>query len=168
MTAPTVRLLTLEDVAILRELRLRGCKEEPGAFLEDYDDLLARPIERFKRHFEGTWLAGAFIDGKLVGMTGLSRSKGRKLEHKGLVWGVYVVPQARGRKLARRMLELVIGEAQNAGLELLMISTAVTNKTTVHLYQSLGFAPCGIEMHVIKLADGSYVDDVQMIKFLKE
>ncbi|NBX02506.1 MAG: GNAT family N-acetyltransferase [Alphaproteobacteria bacterium] len=162
-----IRLLTPEDVAIFQALRLRGCREEPHAFLEDVDDLAQKPTEHFLRHFKNGWIAGAFMDGELVGSSGLYIHQGKKLQHKGTVWGVYVIPEARGHGLAKKLIEIVVEEAKKAGLELVTISTNIQNPITVGIYQKLGFIPCGIEMHILKLADGSYIDDVQMIRFLK-
>lgn len=161
---PEVRLLTTAEAAIFHQLRLRAVKEETRSFLESYEEAKQKPAVSY---FENGWISGAFIGGALVGITGLFRHKGAKVEHKGIVWGVYVVPEARGKGLARRLIEAVVLEAAQAGLELVQISTDRTNAATQALYQSLGFEPYGTEKHIMKLPDGSYIDDVWMVKFLK-
>lgn len=163
-----IRLITREEVATLREIRLRSLREEPRAFLVDAEEFEKLPLENVARSFNNAWIACAFENGKAVGMSGLYRHSGKKLAHKGTVWGVYVAPEARGQGLGRKLITLLLDEALKAGIELVTLSTDVKNSITVELYQSLGFAPSGIEMHILKLPDGSYVDDVQMIKFLKE
>lgn len=170
MTRPTpsYRLLTEKDAAIFRELRTRGCHEEPGSFLMTGEEMEALPDKNILRFFSGSWIAGAFIDGELVGITGLTRNKGIKTRHKGTVWGVYVAPEARGLGCGRAMIGMVLNEAEQAGMEAIMLSTDVTNSITVSLYKELGFEPYGIERHILKLEDGRYVDDVWMIKFLKQ
>jgi ribosomal protein S18 acetylase RimI-like enzyme len=161
------RLLSLADLDQFRQLRLRGAQEEPAAFLEDYDELCAAPEEHFTRYFANGWIAGAFLGDRLAGACGLYRCKGKKLAHKGVVWGVYMAPEARGQGGARRLIEILLAEAQAASIELVQLSTDMSNKVTVALYQSLGFREYGVEKHMLKLAD-RYVDDVWMVKFLKE
>lgn len=160
---PTIRLLTKKDAAAFYRLRLRAVKEETRSFLETHAEVKKRPAGSY---FKNGWIAGAFIDGKLVGISGMYRHQGKKIEHKGTVWGVYVTPETRGQGLARLLIERLIQKANDIGLELLQISTDHTNSATQGLYQKLGFKPYGIEKHILKLPDGSYVDDVWMVKFL--
>ncbi len=159
------RLLTVADVELFREIRLRGLKEHPDAFLDSYEESVDWPLERFKKWFGNGWIAGGFVDQKLLGITGLYRQDRIKIRHKGMVWGVYVAPEARGFGIARRLIEILLAEAKKAGLELVQLSTDVTNPITVALYQSFGFEPYGVEKHILKLQD-RYVDDVVMVKFL--
>lgn len=163
MTMAEVRLLILEDANIFYQLRLRAVREETRSFMESEDEVIKKPAQDY---FKNGWIAGAFIDGKLIGNAGLFRFNGKKIAHKGRVWGVYVAPEARGQGIARRLINLLINEAQKAGLELIQISTDNTNQKTQMLYQSLGFALYGVEKHIMKLADGSYVDDVLMAKVI--
>jgi ribosomal protein S18 acetylase RimI-like enzyme len=162
----TYRLLTRNDVASFRALRLEGLQREPQAFLEDYDECLAQPPDDFQRYFQNAWIAGAFEDGKLVGVTGLYIAhKGKKTRHKGTIWGVYVTASSRGRGIARNLITMMVDQARTLGLELLQLSTDETNAATVGLYQSLGFEPYGVEKHILKLETG-YVSDMLMVKFL--
>ena len=166
MTKGSVRLLTLDDVDAFREVRLRALKEEPTAFMDTYEEMVEQPLENFARYFESGWIAGAFLDGRLVGTAGLYCNAGRKVMHKGTLWCVYVAPEARGKGYARRCIELVLHEAKQTGLELVHLSTTADNPVTVSLYKSLGFAAWGIEKHDLKMSDGSYVDNVVMTKWL--
>jgi ribosomal protein S18 acetylase RimI-like enzyme len=161
----TIRLLTVKDAEIFRALRLRAMQEEPSAFCEAYEDAVTWPLARFENHFDNGWIAGAFLSGALVGATGLYRHLGKKVQHKGTVWGVYVAPAARGKGVARRLLETVISEARQYGLEILHLSTDTQNPVSFALYKSLGFEPWGVEKHILKLPD-RYVDDVVMMKAL--
>ncbi len=161
------RFLETSDVGAFRALRLRGLKEEPSAFLECYEDALERPADAYLSYFNNGRIAGAFVDNALVGMVALFPMRGAKLRHKATIGGVYVAPEARGRGIARRLMIMVNHEAQEMGLEQLQLSTNTLNRVTITLYESLGFARSGREPHILKLADGSYVDDITMVKFLK-
>ncbi len=163
----TYRFLSLQDVALYRELRLRGLKEHPEAFLEAYEDAITWPLERFHRFFDNGWIVGAFMDGALKGMSGLFRHVGAKVAHKGTVWGVYVAPEARGHGIARTAITMLIEEAVAAGIEQVHLSADENNNFTVSLYKGLGFEPYGNEKHQLKLPD-KYVDDLLMVKFLEK
>lgn len=81
-------------------------------------------------------------------------------------WGVSVIPDARGRGLARRLLEGAIATARDLpGLEQLQLS-ANADGFARHLYASLGFVPFGLERRAFKLADGASVDEEHMVCFL--
>ncbi len=163
--AITCRLLTADDAPAFLALRLRGCREEPSAFLEDYEEIKDKTVEDAKRHFQNGWIAGAFLENALVGVAGLFGFKGIKTRHKGKVWGVYTAPEARGLGIARRLITMVVEEARKTGIEVVHLSTNVENPVSIGLYKSLGFEPWGVEKHIMKLPEG-YVDDVMMVKFL--
>lgn len=164
----TFRFMTVDDVEIYRALRLRGLKETPESFCEAYEDAITWPIEKFYRFFENGWMVGGFIDDQLVGMAGLYRHVGTKVEHKGTVWGVYVVPEARGNAIAKTAIVMLVEEAKKAGLEQVYLSTDENNPFTVNLYKQLGFEPYGTEKHIIKVGEQSYVDDLLMVRFLEK
>lgn len=167
MSKITYRFMTVTDVAIYRELRLRGLKEHPEAFLESYEDAIQWPLERFERYFENGWIIGAFREKTLVGMSGLYRQAGSKVAHKGTVWGVYVAPEARGHGIARTAINMLIDEAVKAGIEQVQLAADENNPFAVGLYKGLGFEVYGNEKHQLKLVD-KYVDDLLMVKFLTQ
>lgn len=162
-----IRLLAAEDFAAFRALQLCALKDHPESFLLDFDEAKAQPEEHARQNFLGRMFIGAFEAQQLVGYAGLNRYWGAKLRHKASVGGVYVAPAMRGKGVARRMIEAAIEKARSLGIELLHISANQAHPATVALYQSLGFEPYGIEKHILKLADGSYADDVLMMQFLK-
>lgn len=160
------RLLAPEDLEAFYHLRLRACREEPEAFLESYEELSRQSPEEVAQSLDNGWIAGAYEEHRLVGIAGLYRHLGLKLRHKGTVWGVYVAPEARGRKLAAQLITLLLSEAKAFGLERVHLSANAENPVAVNVYQKLGFAPWGVEKHIMKLANGRYVDDVAMVKEL--
>jgi ribosomal protein S18 acetylase RimI-like enzyme len=165
MSTIIYRFMTVADVAIYRELRLRGLKEHPEAFLEAYEDAIGWPLERFERFFDNGWIVGGFINGALKGMSGLFRHNGAKVAHKGTVWGVYVAPEARGHGIARTAITMLTDEAAKAGIEQVHLAADENNPFAVGLYKALGFTVYGSEKHQLKLVD-KYVDDLLMVKFL--
>ena len=163
----TFRILDPSELELLRAIRLRAIKEEPTAFLDDYEEWKDNPLKMYGRFFNNGHVACAFMGDQAVGMSGLYRQPGCKLRHKGMIGAVYVAPEARRRGVAKKLIKLLEDKAISLDIEQLSLSTNIKNPMTVSLYESLGFIACGVEMHLLKMPDGSYIDDVQMIKFLK-
>ena len=161
-----IRLLRPDELETFRTIRLRAILEEPTAFLDDHDDWKDKPLEAYKR-FLSSPVACAFAGREPVGMAVLGTYIGTKLKHKGIIGAVYVAPEMRGRGLAKKLILLLEEQAKNMGIEQLSLATNIRNDATIGLYEKLGFIACGVEMHILKLPDGSYIDDVQMVKFLK-
>lgn len=162
-----IRALGPDDAEIYRALRLRGLEEEPVSFGDSYEEASSRPLDYFRDGLQKYVQFGAFVENRLVGHAGAERHQGVKTRHKAWVWGVYVAPEARGKGVSKRLLQTVMDWAgAQAGLEQLHLSTDARNAHTQGLYASFGFEPYGTETHIFKLPDGSYVDDVLMVKFL--
>ncbi len=163
MTEIEIRPLAKADGQAFRILRLEGLQQAPDAFSAAYEDEVERNDGAFAARIPDgppSAIFGAFRDGQLIAMTGLAIPPGRKERHKGLVWGVYVGLEARGMRLARRLLDTVIAHARTIeGLEILQLGVGVHNAPAKALYGSAGFEVYGIERKALKLADGRYVDE---------
>ncbi|MGI8855840.1 MAG: GNAT family N-acetyltransferase, partial [Thermomicrobiales bacterium] len=99
---------------------------------------------------------------ELVGTVGFFRQSGQKARHKGMIWGMYVAPEARGQGLGRALLaETLARAAAVPGIELIQLNVVTTNTAAHALYLSLGFTVYGTERHALKLGD-RYVDEELM------
>ncbi|MFW0777912.1 MAG: GNAT family N-acetyltransferase [Rickettsiales bacterium] len=161
------RYLTVDDAEIFKTLRLRSLKEEPDSFFFTYKETKDKPLSYWQGLLAKEYNIGAFMADQLVGFSGMWVEEGEKIKHRAYLGAVYVAPEARGKGVAKRMLGDLIQKAEEIGLEHLRLSTNSKNETNVGLYTKMGFEPYGIEKNYLKLEDGSYIDEVQMIKFLK-
>jgi len=164
----SVRILNSADAAAFRELRLRALKEHADAFTSSYEEEVRKPLaateERLGAGDNTFW--GAFVDGQLQGMVGLSREPRAKNRHKGDVVAMYVAPESGRRGLAKALLQAVIDHARNViGLEQLVLSVTHSNHAAAGLYRTTGFVRFGVEPRAIKVA-GEYFDKERMILFL--
>ena len=101
---------------------------------------------------------------RLWELRGLPFDEEEKEAHKGLLWGMYVHPDARGAGVARRLVEAVIAHAR-PHVELIQLSVVVGNEQARRLYARLGFVEYGVEKNSLKYR-GRYYDEILMAKQL--
>lgn len=164
-----VRVLDEGDWQVFRDLRLRGLQTDPAAFgasPEQYEELQAEDWASRLKPGE-SFVMGAFHGESLVGVSGFARERQAKLRHKGMVWGMYVAPEARGQSVGRRLLAALVGRAaQQEGLEQIGLTVVVTNQTARQLYLRAGFRPYGLEPRALKVG-GRYLDEEHMVLLLE-
>src|SRR5215213_7015563 len=109
-----MRIRTLEpsDVELFYSFRLRGLKENPEAFGSTYAEESVISAEVMRSRFPCTgenFVLGAFgEENRLIGVAGFYRDTHLKLRHKGVIWGMYVAPEARGGGVGRALLSALI------------------------------------------------------------
>ena len=92
----TIRIATLEDADLLRELRLDALAKHPEAFAADYAATAEESVEDWSKHIAEYELSKdgvicvASKENQLIGMTGFYRGHWPKTSHNGMIWGVYV------------------------------------------------------------------------------
>ncbi len=166
----TIRDLGPDDAAEFWALRLKGLKEEPRAFTASYEESARESLDAVAKRLEknnDAFVMGSYDKNKLIGVTGFYRYKeGQKVQHKGVIWGVYLLPEYRGKGIARRLLLEVINQCKNLpGIELLHLGVDPSNKPVVKLYESVGFTKWGSELHALKIGN-EYVDEDQMVLWM--
>ena len=159
-----LRLLTKDDADLYFALRLRALKEEPEAFGGSYEETKVMNRDEIESRLEcsdNAFVYGAF-DPRLVGMIGFFRRKGIKARHKGCVWGMYTVSEARGRGIGRALMDaLIVRAKQLPDIEEILLSVVTSNNAALQFYESVGFEQYGIEKGALKL-DGKYLDEILM------
>lgn len=164
MNSIEVRRLELQDVDDYRTIRLAALRTEPRAFGSTYDVEAARPIADFERHLAISSVFGAYCEGRIAGMIGFRQEIGPKDRHKGIVWGLYVQPDLRGRGLGKALLTTLLDTADGI-VEQLLLAVIRGNDAAIGLYRKLGFEAYGVEPRALKTAEG-YRDELLMVRFL--
>jgi len=137
-----IRRLMPANAARYRELRLEGLRCNPEAFGSTYETESVQPLSSFSKRLAGSAVFGAFRGAELLGIAGFAVRNGLKEAHKGLLWGMYVRPDARKAGVGRRLVEAVIDFARQR-VELLQLSVVSDNEQARRLYASLGFVEYG-------------------------
>ena len=152
--------LTPDDAALYRDIRLEGLADSPDAFSSTLEAERDQPLDRFAARLADDFVLGAFSGGRLVGVAGFFVQPKPKHTHKGVLWGMYVRPEARRSGLGRVLVEAILAHARKH-VELLQLLVVSDNLPARRLYQSLGFVEYGLERHATKYR-GRYHDDVMM------
>jgi ribosomal protein S18 acetylase RimI-like enzyme len=156
-----IRRLASADAAALKAIRLQSLRDQPDAYHSTADEWEV-PLDRFEETIrENPTFAGVDSDGRLRGIAilGVTARPRRQTRHKCEIWSVYVEPAARGRGLARRLVEACIAEARRLGFEAVLLTASAHLTHVVALYEQMGFQIYGTERGMVKLADGRYIDD---------
>jgi RimJ/RimL family protein N-acetyltransferase len=160
-----IRPVLPADAAQFHAVRLRGLREAPSAFASSYEDECDRPVaavaERMAKNTDG-FILGAFDGDTLVGTVGMQREPQRKMAHKMVLWGMYVVPEARGLGLARQLVDQALAYAFTlSGVRQVNLGVNAANAPALALYRAAGFTTFGFERGFM-LVDGVLEDEVLM------
>jgi GNAT superfamily N-acetyltransferase len=160
-----LRRIAPSDAASYRTLRLDSLYHHPEAFGASWDDEASKPLAWFAERIERNVLFGGWRDATtLLGAAGLAFSTSAKSMHKGILWGMFVQPEARGTGLASALVARVIEEAATS-LEALCLSVTAINIPAVRLYRSAGFIQYGLEQRALKVGE-QYYDNLLMTRSL--
>ena len=160
----------LEDAESLIE----GLKEVCGEtdFLLAYMDEIQLTVEdelkfiRGNNESERDGLLLAFVDGEYAGNTSFnSNGRRRRFSHRGSI-GIALKLRFTGLGLGPIMLERIIGKMKECGLEQAELDVFATNKRAIHVYEKLGFRQCGCIPKAAKYDDGTYADEIHMVRSL--
>jgi len=156
-----VRRLGATDIASYREIRLEGLQKHPEAFSLSWQDEAAGPASWWAERLETNIVLGGGIDGSpLLGVVGFRVHSAAKLRHKGILWGMYVRPQARCMGLATSLVQQVIAWARPP-LEEICLTVVASNAAACRLYRRAGFEQYGLERRALKIG-GTYYDEALM------
>ena len=155
-----IRRLTSADAVAYREIRLAGLRDSPEAFGSTFVRESTKPLAWFCDRLSSSAVFGAFQSTTLLGVAGLAIREGEKERHKGLLWGMYVRPDARKAGVGKRLVEAVIDHARTH-VEVIQLSVISENEPARRLYAGLGFVEYGLEKDSLK-QNGRYYNEILM------
>lgn len=159
-------------LAAYRKLRLRGLRENPEAFGETADHFESVTDQALQSRIDVQRKMGGFIlcansDHVALGTVGFSRNESEKTAHRAILWGMYVVPEARGRGIGKRLIDELIKRAeQTVDLEHICLAVVTSNKPACRLYENAGFKTYGTEPRALKVG-AHYYDEYLMVRHVK-
>ena len=160
----------VEDAEELIAYLKTVCGETPF-LMRDADEVRFTPEQEaaFIRHMRDdprSVMLLAYVDGEHAGNVSIEPvAPFRRFAHRCSL-GIALVQKYCGLGLGRQMMDAVLAEAKRLGYEQVELEARADNARAVALYESMGFVRYGLRPHGHKRADGSYADDVLMVKEL--
>ena len=152
-----IRQLTTTDAAAFQAIRLRALRESPEAFGSTYGEEVGRPLEAVAARLAADPATSAVLAASpapgapLVGVVGCYRESGRKRRHVGVVWGLFVAPEARGRGFGHALVSALVSQARTwPALEQLTLTVVPDNVAARALYLRHGFRPAGLAPRALR------------------
>jgi ribosomal protein S18 acetylase RimI-like enzyme len=129
-----------------RDLRLRSLREDPDAFWNTSEEEVGLKEEDWRKRLSENPTYVAVLGGEDVGAATGCPHYDR--DGAAALVGMWVAPLARGRGLARALIEEVIAWAREEGFPHLFLDVADENAAAIKLYERMGFAPTGVKNHM--------------------
>ncbi|GEK34000.1 GNAT family N-acetyltransferase [Kurthia sibirica] len=162
--------LTSAEASAYRTLRLKALQEEASAFGASFEDEVTYPLSVFeeKLNAQNNYTIGAFEGHQLIGIITLKKQLFLKRAHISEIGGMYVHPDFRGQGVSKSIMASAIMRAKELKCEQIHLNVNIENKTAKNVYTSFGFEIIGMEKKIIKLHDGSYIDEYRMALYFAE
>lgn len=138
----TIRIVRAEtgDWQRYREIRLRALAESPEAYASSLEREQAYDADRWQQLLTGAATFLAIEDRQVVGTATGWRQDPEELR----VVAMYVVPEARGRRVAHALLDEIRRQAHEQAAGRLVLDVAEGNAGALASYRAYGFAPTGV------------------------
>lgn len=166
----TIRPLTENDAELYKKIRLTALLISPDPFGSSYEEEVNIPLEEYVARLkedERRFVLGAFDNDKIVGIVGLNAERRRKLSHKANIWGMFVMPEYRGRGIAKALMrEAIFRAGAIDDTEQINLCVVSNNSEALNLYRMLGFEIYGHERRALKTPEGKYLDEDHLVLFL--
>lgn len=156
--------LTGDNTARFMELREKCMVDEAQNFRTSAHDNASLGFRYWHDRIEKDHVVGIEIDDELKAIGGLNRFVGEKLDHKGLIWGMYVAPELRGAGAANLIMNALV-EAGQGVVRQLQLTLAADNIAAQRFYERHGFKLYAIEPDALRRADG-FADEALMWRLL--
>jgi RimJ/RimL family protein N-acetyltransferase len=111
---------------------------------------------------------GGLFRPQIIGMVSFSGHTRFRMRHRGGL-GIGVQAPYRGQGIGEALLRALLDwAAQEPELERVELAVFAHNERALNLYRKLGFEEENRRLGAFKLADGSYYDEIQMVRWVKQ
>jgi ribosomal protein S18 acetylase RimI-like enzyme len=162
-----IRPMRASEATAWREMRLEALQAHPTAFMDSYEEAVARPLADLEARFAAPGpnvTLGVFADGALMGTAGFVVDTQLKARHKGMMVGVYLRPALRGTGAADALIAALIAHARQH-VEVLRAVVNPANEPARKLYFRHGFSTYGREPRALRWDGVDHDDELIAIVF---
>ncbi len=163
----SIRRLVPSDAPAYPSLMLDAYERHPDAFTSSVSERAALPLSWWESRLDERPLPrelvlGAFQDGQLAGLAGLSFEPREKARHKATLFGMYVLPRFRHGGMGHALVVAALEYARaRDGVRLVQLTVTHGNDAAQALYERCGFLPFGIEPLAVAVGP-AFVSKVHM------
>lgn len=157
-----IRLLNKKDNEDYKKIRLEALQNSPESFGSSYEEEVISPVKDLRRNGEDIF--GAFMGNQLVAVAGFFIFKMKKMNHKGMLFGLYTKPEYRGKNIANQLLSTIINHAKTRIIQL-HLTCVTTNQSAIKLYQKYGFKIYGQEPKALKIGSQFFDEYLMVLEF---
>ncbi|WP_433350186.1 N-acetyltransferase family protein [Micromonospora sp. CA-111912] len=140
----TVRPMTVDDAERVRAIHQAGLDDGDASFETTAPTWAAFDASRLPDHR----LVAVDGDGTVLGWIAVSPTSTRPVYAGVVEHSVYVDPAARGRGVARLLLDALIGSTETAGIWTIQSGVFPENAASLALHQRAGFRVIGVRERV--------------------
>ena len=116
---------------------------------------------------DGSLLVIAELDGQYVGNASFNRcGLSRRTKHRADI-GIALYDDFTGRGIGSKLFEVILDVIKQSGFEQAELTVVEGNERAKHMYEKYGFIETGRTPKANKYDDGTYADDIHMIKSMK-
>lgn len=162
----TIKRLAEADYPQYAELRVEGFTHQTREFRFSPEDERGLKKDDVIKRIKHEFIIGVFDQEKLIGIGGVTPCSGSKLNHRALLWGMYVKPAYRGMGLSNKIVASLLAESEEMGIEKVLLTVVSGNTTAISLHEKWGFSPYAIDRLAVKVGENDYLDEMLMVKSL--
>ncbi|MGR3493119.1 MAG: GNAT family N-acetyltransferase [Shimia sp.] len=162
----TTRILTPEDAAAWRDLRIEGCRLFPLAFLPTEAEARAITPDQAAAMMAGGAYLGLFAE-RLIGFSGLRQGTLERTRHNGDLGPFYVTPAHHASGAAAALMEATVAHAKAKGITRLELHVDTGNPRAIAFYRRHGFSEAARITGAVQV-DGEDRTDLLMERRLSE
>lgn len=160
MSTFTTRRLSAADLVAYHAVRSEGLTRDAASFRISVADDDALGDAAWKKRLSDDYVVAVEDGDCIVAIGGFSQLSGTKADHKGLIWGMYVRPEVRGKGVGDLIMKALVDHAQTV-VRQLQLTVVAANPRAIAFYQRHGFRLYGVEPESIK-HDGGFLDEALM------
>lgn len=156
-----IRVLSAGDAAAYFEVRLAVLQADPVAFITTAAEFAERSLESVAKQLAPQPEAvtfGAFVGGKLVGILTLVRETRPSISHRASLFGVGVLPGARGQGCGDALVQAALAQAQAWGVSSVHLGVIEPQSAARRLYERHGFVCWGTQPDAVRHNGQTYAE----------
>lgn len=145
------KVLTPEHADPWQMLRIEGARDFPMGFLVTVEETAATPPERCRQILDFGTTRGVFEGAKLVGFCGFRPERLERTRHRAEIGPFFVTKDYQGGGAAKILMQGVIKEAKEDGIEQLELFVDTENHRAIAFYERQGFERVAIHPDGVRI-----------------